>query len=229
MAYFDQFFKSFSIDDKGSMFLALTDGTLLARRPFVESQIGSSLAKGDIFQKHLPNAPAGNAMINSAIRTGSGALFKEGTGLLVLNGANNYSGGTFVSNGTLQGNATSLQGNIVNNAKVNFDQAGVGTYAGAMSGTGSMTKLNAGTMIMTGANSYTGGTTVSAGTLQGSARSVQGNLVNQAAVVFDQAAAGTYVGNMSGAGSLTKMGNGLLVMSGGTRESGGGIEARCRL
>ena len=163
----------------------------------------------------------GNAMINSAIRTGSGALFKEGTGLLVLNGANNYSGGTFVSNGTLQGNATSLQGNIVNNAKVNFDQAGVGTYAGAMSGTGSMTKLNAGTLIMTGANSYTGGTTVSAGTLQGNARSVQGNIVNQAAVVFDQAAAGTYVGNMSGAGSLTKIGNGTLVMSGANSYSGG--------
>lgn len=67
MAYFDQFFKSFSIDDNGSMFLALTDGTLLARRPFVESQIGTSLAKGEIFHKLLPNAPAGNAMISSVI------------------------------------------------------------------------------------------------------------------------------------------------------------------
>ena len=67
MSYFDQFFKSFSIDDNGSMFLALTDGTLLARRPFVEAQIGTSLAKGDIFQKHLPNAPAGDAMINSVV------------------------------------------------------------------------------------------------------------------------------------------------------------------
>jgi len=67
MAYFDQFFKSFSIDDKGSMFLALTDGTLLARRPFVESLINTSLAKGDIFQTLLPNAPAGNAMISSIV------------------------------------------------------------------------------------------------------------------------------------------------------------------
>ena len=67
MAYFVQFFKSFSIDDNGSMFLALTDGTLLARRPFVESQIGTSLAKGEIFHKLLPNAPAGNAMISSVI------------------------------------------------------------------------------------------------------------------------------------------------------------------
>ncbi|MEO6678016.1 MAG: diguanylate cyclase [Pseudomonas sp.] len=67
MAYFDQFFKSFNIDEHGSMFLALTDGTLLARRPFVESQIGTSLAQGTIFQKHLPNANSGNAMIGSVV------------------------------------------------------------------------------------------------------------------------------------------------------------------
>lgn len=67
MAYFDQFFKSFSIDDNGSMFLGLTDGTLLARRPFVESQIGTSLAKSEIFEKLLANAPSGNAMFSSLV------------------------------------------------------------------------------------------------------------------------------------------------------------------
>ncbi|MFL1513054.1 sensor domain-containing diguanylate cyclase [Pseudomonas prosekii] len=67
MAYFDEFFKSFSIDEHGAMFLARTDGTLLARRPFVESQIGTSVAQGTIFQKHLPLANAGNAMINSVV------------------------------------------------------------------------------------------------------------------------------------------------------------------
>jgi diguanylate cyclase (GGDEF)-like protein len=67
MAYFDQFFKSFSIDDNGSMFLGLTDGTLLARRPFVESQIGTSLAKSEIFEKLLPSAPSGNAMFSSLV------------------------------------------------------------------------------------------------------------------------------------------------------------------
>lgn len=67
MSYFDQFFKSFSIDDNGSMFLGLTDGTLLARRPFVESQIGTSLAQGEIFQKLLPQASSGNAMFTSVV------------------------------------------------------------------------------------------------------------------------------------------------------------------
>ncbi|MFW9081263.1 sensor domain-containing diguanylate cyclase [Pseudomonas sp. P2757] len=65
MSYFDQFFKSFSLDDNGTMFLALTDGTLLARRPFVESLIGTSMAQNEIYQKLLPNAPAGTAMIES--------------------------------------------------------------------------------------------------------------------------------------------------------------------
>lgn len=67
MSYFDQFFKSFSIDDQGSMFLGLTDGTLLARRPFVESLIGTSMAKGEIFQKLLPKAPTGTAMSRSLV------------------------------------------------------------------------------------------------------------------------------------------------------------------
>jgi diguanylate cyclase (GGDEF)-like protein len=67
MAYFDEFFKSFNIDDNGSMFLGLTDGTLLARRPFVESLIGTSLAKSEIFEKLLPNAPSGNAMFSSLV------------------------------------------------------------------------------------------------------------------------------------------------------------------
>ena len=65
MSYFEQFFKGFSIDDNGAMFLALTDGTLLARRPYVQAQIGTSLAKGEIFQNLLPRATSGNAMFAS--------------------------------------------------------------------------------------------------------------------------------------------------------------------
>ncbi|MHC8305361.1 sensor domain-containing diguanylate cyclase [Pseudomonas sp. PB3P13] len=67
MSYFDQFFKSFSIDNEGSMFLALSDGTLLARRPFVEAQIGKSLASGEMFTKYLAGAMSGNAMIASVL------------------------------------------------------------------------------------------------------------------------------------------------------------------
>ncbi|MCB2255215.1 sensor domain-containing diguanylate cyclase [Pseudomonas chlororaphis] len=67
LAYFDQFFKSFDIGTNGTMFLALSDGTLLARRPWEERQIGASLARGEIFSKYLPQAPSGTAMIRSLI------------------------------------------------------------------------------------------------------------------------------------------------------------------
>ncbi|CAN1600162.1 sensor domain-containing diguanylate cyclase [Pseudomonas mediterranea] len=53
MSYFDKFFRSFSLDDKGEMALALTDGTLLARRPFDETQIGRTMSRESLF-RHDP-------------------------------------------------------------------------------------------------------------------------------------------------------------------------------
>ncbi len=75
-----------------------------------------------------------------------------------LTGASNYTGGTTVNAGTLTGNTTSLTGNLTNNAGVVFDQATTGTYAGTMSGTGSLTKAGAGNLTLTGTNTYAGGT-----------------------------------------------------------------------
>ncbi|WP_412179755.1 autotransporter-associated beta strand repeat-containing protein, partial [Variovorax paradoxus] len=87
-------------------------------------------------------------------------------GRLILGGTNTYTGGTTVKGGVLQGSATSLQGNIVNNAEVTFDQGKTaGTYAGTMSGTGKLRKIGTGTLTLSSANSYSGGTLVDAGTL----------------------------------------------------------------
>lgn len=106
--------------------------------------------------------------------SGLADLIKSGEGTLTLTGANTYRGGTTVSGGTLRGNSTSLQGNILNNSAVVFDQPSTGTYAGLMSGTGSLIKQNAGILILTGANTYTGGTTVASGTLSVSGTSSTG-------------------------------------------------------
>ena len=101
----------------------------------------------------------------SGVVTGSGGLVKTGLGTLTLSGSNSYSGGTLVSAGTLLGNATSLQGPITNNTTVVFDQPTTGTYAGLMSGSGSLTKLGAGNLTLTGANTYSGTTQITAGVL----------------------------------------------------------------
>jgi autotransporter-associated beta strand protein len=93
-----------------------------------------------------------------------------GVGTLGLTGANTYTGGTTISAGTLQvgagGTTGSIVGNVVDNAKLAFDRSNSVTFAGVVSGTGSLTQLGVGTLGLTGANTYTGGTTISAGTLQ---------------------------------------------------------------
>lgn len=63
--------------------------------------------------------------------SGSGSLAKNGTGTLILTGLKSYGGGTTVNAGVLQGNSISLQGNIINNATVVFNQTGSGTIPAA--------------------------------------------------------------------------------------------------
>ena len=58
-----------------------------------------------------------------------------------------------------------------------FNRSDALTYAGVISGTGSLTQIGAGTTILTGANTYTGATSVTAGTLR-----VNGSLVSAVTV-----------------------------------------------
>ena len=147
--------------------------------------------------------------------TGEGELTKTDDGMLVLTGTNDYSGGTNVFGGVLQGTTTSLQGDITDNAILVFDQGSTGTYAGDISGTGSLTKLGTGTVILAGTNDYSGGTNVSQRHAAGHApTSLQGDITDNAILVFDQGSTGTYAGAISGTGSLTKIGTGTLILAG---------------
>jgi autotransporter-associated beta strand protein len=101
----------------------------------------------------------------STVVTGGGAVVKDGAGTLILTGANTYTGGTTVTGGILQGNTTSLQGDILNNATVVFDQASTGTYAGNLTGTGGVTKQGVGTLTLTGTSTFSGGLAVNQGIL----------------------------------------------------------------
>ncbi|MEQ8326901.1 MAG: autotransporter-associated beta strand repeat-containing protein [Parvibaculum sp.] len=156
--------------------------------------------------------------------SGTGSLVKSGSGVLTLTGTNSWSGGTTISHGTLEGSTSSLTGDIVNDAALVFAQVGDGTFAGVVSGAGSLEKTGAGTLTLTGANGYTGGTTVSGGTLAGDASSLQGDIVNNAGLRFDQSADGTYAGVLSGNGDIVKSGAGSLFLTGVSGAFTGGLE-----
>lgn len=131
-------------------------------------ETGATLTGGIVVATNattLEFAQATDVTLSNAM-SGDGSVSKTGAGTLFLTGANTYSGGTYVNAGTLAGTTTSLQGDIVNNASLVFDQATNGVYSGALSGTGSLTKTGTGTVTLANANSsYTGAVTIDAGTL----------------------------------------------------------------
>ncbi|TPK25983.1 autotransporter-associated beta strand repeat-containing protein, partial [Mesorhizobium sp. B2-5-3] len=194
----------------------LNNGALRASETFTSARpVGLLGAGGAIL------VDANKSLTLSGVVRGSGSLTKTGDGTLILTGANAYTGNITVNAGVLQGNTMSLLAHITNNASVVFDQAANGTYAGNITGLGSLTKIGAGTLILPAAANYAGGTTVSAGALQGTTFSLQGNILNNAAVIFDQGFDGTYAGNMTGTGTLTKNGPGTLTLTGTSSVDGG--------
>lgn len=61
VSYFVDYYGDFKIDDKGTLVLALRNGRILVRRPFIKGVTEKSLAEGDIFKRYLPTSDAGTA------------------------------------------------------------------------------------------------------------------------------------------------------------------------
>ncbi len=158
--------------------------------------------------------------------SGTGTVNKIGNGIVVLTGANTYSGGTTVTAGMLQGDTTSLQGGnsartigLANNARVSFTQNTDGTYAGTVNGAGGVVKDGTGVVTFTGTNTYTGATTITAGTLQlgngGTAGEIgTGDVVDNATLAFNRSDTVTFNNVISGTGGLHQEGSGTLILGG---------------
>ena len=231
----------------GSSMLTLTGASNTYTGPTTVSsgtlQISSGSASGDFLASSGVSLSGSAALLifngsgqstYGGVISGRGNLLQTGSGMLTLTGSNTYTGKTTVSACTLQvGNGGSGEwlssGSIAlsNNAALIFDGADQPTYAGAISGTGSLTQMGAGVLTLLGSNTFTGSTTISAGTLQlgngiasGTALS-SSTVANSSALVFDLPGSSTFSGAVNGSGSLTQAGTGLLTLTGSNTYAGG--------
>lgn len=67
VSYFVDYYGDFKIDDKGALVLALRNGTILVRRPFIASVIGQSLADSEVFKNYLPFSSQGIAEVRAVV------------------------------------------------------------------------------------------------------------------------------------------------------------------
>ncbi|WP_181172814.1 autotransporter-associated beta strand repeat-containing protein [Mesorhizobium sp. B2-1-5] len=102
-------------------------------------------------------APSATTLTLSGVATGAGALTKNGAGTLVLSGANNYTGGTVVSAGTLRAGSTGAFGTglMTVNSGGTLDLAGRANTVGGLSGTGNV-QLGGAALTTNGVGSFSG-------------------------------------------------------------------------
>ncbi|EGD4937040.1 fibronectin-binding autotransporter adhesin ShdA [Salmonella enterica] len=151
--------------------------------------------------------------------TGEGQIVKSGSDELIVTGANDYSGGTTISGGTLTADhADSLgTGTIANNGVL---QVGEGELKNTLSGTGSLVKIGTGELALNGDNDYSGGTTIDDGVLIADNADLLGTgaVANSGVLKVGE---GELENTLSGTGSLVKTGTGELTLSGDNDYSGG--------
>ncbi|CAB3774604.1 autotransporter outer membrane beta-barrel domain-containing protein [Paraburkholderia humisilvae] len=124
----------------------------------------------------LQKQDSGIWTIGDSIRTMGVSSAEVRQGTLVLTGDNSEYTGTMLvdQEGILQGTSRSLPQAITDNGSVKFAQASDGSYAGVVSGTGSVEKDGTGKLVLLGGNTYTGGTVLTQGVLSVSADSALG-------------------------------------------------------
>ncbi|MCX6879523.1 MAG: autotransporter-associated beta strand repeat-containing protein [Verrucomicrobia bacterium] len=188
-------------------------------------QLATTLAPGGV---NVNNSTKNYTFTGPGKLTGPTGLTMNGTGILTVLTANDFTGTTTLNAGTLQlgngGTSGSVTSNLIDNGTLIFNRSDAVTFAGTISGTGSVAKTGTGTLTLTGANTYTGGTTINAGTLQlgdgGTSGSVTSNLIDIGELIFNRSDAVTFAGIISGTGTLTQAGEGTLALTGANTYTG---------
>lgn len=195
-----------------------------------DQNIGTSA--GGIFinsQGTLQLDTAANTNLATVIY-GSGRVVKSGSGTVFVTGANNYSGGTDIQQGAIRVTDTSFLGSgvitVQAGAALDLSIAGQQTLAQTISGAGILRKSNTGDLTLL-SNGLTGGVDIVGGrVIVNTASALGGGGVSTAAdtqLVFDNSTTETMSNVISGAGSLTKDGSGVLVIQNANSYTGGTV------
>ncbi|MCO9285591.1 autotransporter-associated beta strand repeat-containing protein [Salmonella enterica subsp. enterica serovar Kentucky] len=195
-----------------------TGGTLISGGTLVASNV-EALGTGDVTNDAVLELNTGGTFDNAI--SGSGQVVKSGDKMLTLSGANSYSGGTLISDGTLvASNVEALgSGDVTNDAVLELNTGG--TFDNVISGSGKVEKSGDDALTLSGSNTYTGGTLISGGTLVASNVEAlgTGDVTDNATLALN--AGGDFTNNIGGTGRVEKSGDQTLTLSGSNTYTGG--------
>lgn len=163
---------------------------------------GDTLIQGGILRLEAENAVADSARVQIS----DGAMLITGEADQLIHQLNG-SGRIILGQGLL----------------TQHNEGGTTLFSGQISGLGSLKKTGDGTLILSADDDFVGTTTVAEGVLQlgdgGSTGGVIGDIVNDAALVFNRSSDLTYGGTISGSGQVTQAGSNLLTLTGNSTYS----------
>ncbi|EKB9497459.1 autotransporter-associated beta strand repeat-containing protein [Salmonella enterica] len=195
-----------------------TGGTTISGGTLVATNV-DALGSGDVTDDATLELNTGGTFDNAI--SGSGQVVKSGDDVLTLSGANSYSGGTLISDGTLvASNVEALgSGDVTNDAVLELNTGG--TFDNAISGSGQVVKSGDDALTLSGANTYSGGTLISGGTLVASNVEALGTGDVTDNAVLELNTGGTFDNVISGSGQVVKSGDDALTLSGSNTYTGG--------
>ncbi|MCU7144087.1 autotransporter-associated beta strand repeat-containing protein [Salmonella enterica] len=195
-----------------------TGGTTISGGTLVATNV-DALGSGDVTDDATLELNTGGTFDNAI--SGSGQVVKSGDDVLTLSGANSYSGGTLISDGTLvASNVEALgTGDVTDNATLELNTGG--TFDNVISGNGQVVKSGDDVLTLSGANSYSGGTLISDGTLVASNVEALGTGDVTDNATLEMNTGGDFINNIGGTGRVEKSGDDALTLSGSNTYTGG--------